>query len=161
MQKFLTNLARGVFVSSNEGADWLNITHNLPSPLILRSLAIGPNGNLYVGTGLRGIWKSSQGVTSVTSEGISGYPKQFALLQNYPNPFNPATTISFTLPSRSFVSLKVFDGLGREVATIVSGEMSAGSYSKQWDASGLPSGVYFYRLQAGSFTETKKLILLR
>jgi len=98
-------------------------------------------------------------VTSV--EARESDSSKFSLCQNYPNPFNPATTISFTLPSRSFVSLKVSDGLGREVATIVSGEMSAGSYSKQWDASGLPSGVYFYRLQAGSFTETKKLILLR
>lgn len=100
-------------------------------------------------------------VTSVDARESDLITSKFSLCHNYPNPFNPATTISFTLPSRSFVSLKVFDGLGREVATIVSGEMSAGSYSKQWDASGLPSGVYFYRLQAGSFTETKKLILLR
>ena len=88
-------------------------------------------------------------------------PEQFALAQNYPNPFNPTTNISFTLPSKGFVSLKVFDMLGREVATIVSEEMSAGSYSKQWNAANISSGIYFYRLQAGSFTETKKLVLLR
>ncbi|MDZ7406155.1 MAG: T9SS type A sorting domain-containing protein, partial [candidate division KSB1 bacterium] len=86
---------------------------------------------------------------------------QFHLEQNYPNPFNPTTTISFSLPLGSFVSLKVFDALGREVSTLVSEELAAGTYVRQWEAAGLPSGVYFYRLQAGSFTETKKLILLR
>jgi hypothetical protein len=93
--------------------------------------------------------------------GIASTPKKFMLSQNYPNPFNPATTISFSLAKSSFVSLKIFDLLGREVATIVSEEMSAGSYSKQWNAANMTSGIYFYRLQAGSFTETKKLILLR
>ena len=96
-----------------------------------------------------------------------------------PRATNPTTNISFSLPSKSFVSLKVFDMLGREVAAIVSEEMSAGSYSKQWNAASSPSGIYFYRLsavpsvrrdlvpngtrdgQAGSFTETKKLVLLR
>jgi glucuronoarabinoxylan endo-1,4-beta-xylanase len=88
-------------------------------------------------------------------------PKRFSLAQNYPNPFNPTTTISFNLPSRVFVSIEVFDLLGREVATILSEEMNAGTHSRQWNAGTLASGVYFYRLQAGSFTETKRLILLR
>jgi hypothetical protein len=95
--------------------------------------------------------------------------KVFYLEQNYPNPFNPSTAISFGLPSQSFVSLKVFDALGREVATIISEELSAGYYSRQWNAANMASGIYFYRLQArqisggqvGVFTETKKLILLR
>jgi hypothetical protein len=86
---------------------------------------------------------------------------RFVLLQNYPNPFNPTTTISFSLPSRSFVSLKVFDILGREVATIVSEEMSAGSYSRQWNAAQMSSGIYFYRLQAGTYIEMKKLVFLK
>jgi hypothetical protein len=88
-------------------------------------------------------------------------PLHFALEQNYPNPFNPSTTISFSLPSISFVSLKIFDLLGREVATVVSEEMSAGKYTKQWNANGMPSGIYYFRLQAGSFSESKKLVLLR
>ncbi len=86
---------------------------------------------------------------------------RFALDQNYPNPFNPATNISFSLPSKSFVSLKVFDLLGRKVATLVSEEMPAGSYSRTWNATNMSSGIYFYRLNADSFTETKKLVLLR
>jgi lysophospholipase L1-like esterase len=95
------------------------------------------------------------GINSIKT--IDGY----VLGQNYPNPFNPATIISFRFPSHSFVSLKVFDTLGREVSTLLSEQLSAGTYSRQWDATGLASGVYFYRLQAGSFIETKKLVLLR
>jgi hypothetical protein len=101
------------------------------------------------------------GVTSVKEFAGKALPTSFFLMQNYPNPFNPATTISFSLPSKSFISLKIFDLLGKEVATIVSGEMSAGSYSKQWNASTFSSGIYFYRLQAGKFTETKKLVLMK
>ena len=85
----------------------------------------------------------------------------YQLGQNYPNPFNPVTTISFSVPTQSFVSLKVFDALGREVSILVSEQLSAGTYLRQWDAAGLSSGVYFYRLQAGSFIDTKKLILVR
>jgi hypothetical protein len=87
--------------------------------------------------------------------------KSVNLLQNYPNPFNQTTTIPFSLPSKSFVTLKVFDLTGKEVTTIVSEEMPAGKYSRQWDAANRSGGIYFYRLQAGSFSETKKLILIR
>jgi hypothetical protein len=104
---------------------------------------------------------SSSHITSVETHRDMNHIKEFRLEQNYPNPFNPSTTISFNLPSRSFVSLKVFDLIGREVATIISEDMQVGNYSRQWNASGFPSGTYFYRLQVGSFAETKKLILLR
>ncbi len=100
-------------------------------------------------------------VTSIEDHILGEFPYTLTLSQNYPNPFNPTTSISFSLPSKSFVSLKVFDILGREVATLVYEEMPAGSYSRQWNATNMSSGIYFYRLQAGSFTETKKLILLR
>ncbi len=99
-------------------------------------------------------------LTSVET-GIASTPKKFTLSQNYPNPFNPSTKISFNLLSKSFVSLKVYDLIGREVSTIVSEELSAGNHSCQWNAANVPSGIYFYRLQAGSFSETKKLVLLR
>ncbi len=91
----------------------------------------------------------------------SPLPTKFFLAQNYPNPFNPTTTISFSLPSKSFVTLKVFDLIGREVATLVNEKEPAGSYQVHWNAANMPSGVYFYRLQAGSFTQTKKFILLK
>jgi hypothetical protein len=91
----------------------------------------------------------------------SKVPKYFGLDQNYPNPFNPATTISFRIPTQSFVSLRVFDALGREVSVLLKKNLPAGTYVQRWDAEGLPSGFYFYRLQAGTWTETKKLILQR
>ena len=101
---------------------------------------------------------------SVPTEVISSStyrPTEFRLDQNYPNPFNPSTTITFFVGLYSHASLRVYDLLGRELATIFSGILPAGSYTKQWNAEGLPSGVYFCRLQAGSYSETKKLILLK
>lgn len=90
-------------------------------------------------------------------------PKVFALEQNYPNPFNPTTTIRYQLPQAAEVSLKVFDVLGREIATLVNARQAAGQYSVQFSAgnAALSSGVYFYRLQAGSFVETKKMLLVK
>lgn len=88
-------------------------------------------------------------------------PKVFRLLQNYPNPFNPTTSISYDVPLKSNVSLKVFDVLGRKIVTLVQKEQSAGSYRVQFDASKLSSGIYFYRLQAGSFVNSRKMVLLK
>ncbi|MEK6755709.1 MAG: T9SS type A sorting domain-containing protein, partial [Bacteroidota bacterium] len=96
-------------------------------------------------------------------------PREFLLEQNYPNPFNPTTAISFQLSANSYVTLSVFDVLGREVAVLVNGEKPGGVYRITWDASSLPSGIYVYRLQArhssggqvGQFTHSKKLILLK
>jgi hypothetical protein len=85
----------------------------------------------------------------------------FELHQNYPNPFNPSTKIGFRIADFGLVSLKVFDVLGREVRTLASEELKAGSYETTFDASGLASGVYFYRLQAGKFVSTKRLLLMR
>jgi hypothetical protein len=91
-------------------------------------------------------------------------PASYSLFQNYPNPFNPSTTIEYQIPSggtQNFVSLRVFDVLGHEAATLVNGTKQPGTYSVQWNAENIPCGVYFYRLHVGSFTETKKLLLLK
>jgi len=88
-------------------------------------------------------------------------PDVFALEQNYPNPFNPSTTISYSVPEIEFVTLKVYDVLGSEVATLINEEKELGSYEVEFNASDLTSGIYFYRLQAGSFVETKKMILFK
>ncbi len=85
----------------------------------------------------------------------------FSLNQNFPNPFNPTTVISYQLSVNSHVTLKVYDVLGREVETLVNERESAGKYSVKFDRTNLPSGVYFYRIQAGTFTETKKLMVLK
>ena len=86
---------------------------------------------------------------------------KYRLSNNYPNPFNPSTKISYTIPQQSYVLLKVYDLLGGEVAELVNREIEAGNYEITFNASSLPSGTYFYRLQAGSFVETKKMLLLK
>ncbi len=88
-------------------------------------------------------------------------PGKFILQQNYPNPFNPSTTIKYSIPTSEFVTLKVYDALGKEVATLVNEEKPAGSYEVEFNAAELSSGIYFCKLQSGSFVETKKMILLK
>jgi hypothetical protein len=88
-------------------------------------------------------------------------PVEFALEQNYPNPFNPTTTITFHLPSSSLVTLKVFNTAGQEIASLVDRQLPAGDHRTEWNASGVPSGIYFYRIQAGAYSETKKLVVMR
>lgn len=92
---------------------------------------------------------------------LIGTPTDFALSQNYPNPFNPSTTISFELPERSEVSLQVFNALGEMVHLLAKGTSDAGRHSVTFNATNFPSGVYFYRLQAGEFVQTQKMVLLR
>jgi len=101
----------------------------------------------------------SGGATSV--ENISTVPAEFALQQNYPNPFNPTTNVAFSIEKAGFVTLKVFDAIGREVAMLVNGEKAPGTYVATWDASRYESGVYFCRLQSGGLTETRKMLLVK
>lgn len=102
----------------------------------------------------------TRGTTNVSAS-PNGIPVSFSLHQNYPNPFNPVTEIRFQIAEVGLVTLKVFDLLGREVATLVNEVKQPGRYEVTWDADGVSSGVYLYRLQTGSFAETKKLILVR
>ena len=110
--------------------------------------------DLMIGAGL-------ELTTPVDEADPESVPKEYSLSQNYPNPFNPNTTIYFALPKREFVTLKVYDILGREVAILVSGYKEAGFYQINFVANGLASGVYFYRIQAGSFVEVRKMLLIR
>jgi len=102
----------------------------------------------------------SGGITTINDSSTS-IPKHFLLNQNYPNPFNPTTTIKYQIPQAGFVSLKVYDMLGKEVAILVNEEKPVGSYEVEFNGSRIPSGIYFYQLQSGSFVETKKLILVK
>ncbi len=95
-----------------------------------------------------------------TPEKIS-IPGTYQLHQNFPNPFNPSTTFTFSVPAEGFVSLKVYDVMGREAASIVEEKVSAGTHERKWNAFNLPSGLYYYRMMAGTFSETKRLILLK
>jgi hypothetical protein len=97
----------------------------------------------------------------IYSEKDQAVPQDYSLSNAYPNPFNPTTNIGFRIADFGFVSLNVFDVLGNEVATLLNENKPAGNYSVEFNAASLPSGIYFYRLQSGSFIETKKMILLR
>jgi len=88
-------------------------------------------------------------------------PNQFKLMQNYPNPFNPVTVIRFALPRTSLVKLVVYDITGREVAVLVNGSLPAGYHSAQWDARNAASGMYIYCIKAGSFTQAKRMIVIK
>lgn len=91
----------------------------------------------------------------------SEIPKEYKMFNNYPNPFNPATKVRFDLPKSSEVKITVFDVTGKEAAVLVNETLQAGSYQTEWNAAAFPSGVYFYRIQAGDFSETKRMILVR
>lgn len=100
-------------------------------------------------------------VTDVKEENESILPLEFSLYQNYPNPFNPTTTIKYDIPDNSLVTLKIYDVLGNEVTTLVNKQLSAGSYKVDFNAGNLSSGIYFYRIDTGKFSQTKKLILIK
>jgi len=155
-----------VFLSTNNGASWSSLSGVLPL-VTVNTLTI-TSTHILAGTAARGIWRLPfSGLTAVGGRIEGEIPRNISLNQNFPNPFNPTTTFSFSLPSESFVSLKVFDALGREVSTLLADQLPAGTHTRQWNAAASPSGVYFYRLvandiplgKAGSFAETKKLIL--
>jgi hypothetical protein len=95
------------------------------------------------------------------AERVDDLPLEFSLLQNYPNPFNPNSDIRYQIAEFRMVRLAVYDLLGREVAVLVNEKKAPGTYQVRFDATGLPSGVYFYRMQAGSYTETKRMLLVR
>jgi hypothetical protein len=99
----------------------------------------------------------------ITSVNISKkeLPINYSLNQNFPNPFNPTTTINYSVPKSSFVTIKIYDVLGREVTTLVNENKPIGNYSVQFNAAKLTSGIYFYRMQAGDFVQTKKLVVLK
>jgi hypothetical protein len=100
-------------------------------------------------------------VTSVNTKDNSIIPSRLVLEQNYPNPFNPTTTIEYGIPLKSFVTIKLFDILGREVAVLVNGERQAGAYKIEFNASRFSSGIYIYQLRSGSLIQTKKMMLLK
>ncbi len=113
----------------------------------------------YVGSEIA-IGEFNIGVVSA-GEPNNEIPSEYSIEQNYPNPFNPTTTIRYSIPENGFVILKIYNAIGKEMAVLVNETKEAGNYNLQFDASLLPSGVYFYQLKASSFVETKKMVLLK
>jgi hypothetical protein len=120
----------------------------------------GPAFGLWVALANGTVVALPENVTSIEDFGNT-IPTEFALSQNYPNPFNPSTTIRFALPSAQQVKLTIFNVLGQQVATLVNDELSAGEYTYRFNANNLVSGMYFYRIEAGSFTEIRRMMLLK
>jgi hypothetical protein len=110
---------------------------------------------------LAGYWYNPGTTVTGTSDDADALPTAYQLFQNYPNPFNPVTTIRFALPRESRVTLAVYDVGGRLVATLLDRDMSPGYHTEVFDGAGLASGVYFYRLRAGVFIQTRKLVVLK
>jgi len=157
---YLANFGAGLRIInvSNPSSPQLVGYYNTPGT----AYGVAVVGNLvYVAAGQEfGIYDCTAAVP-VIERGSSTVPATFALLLNYPNPFNAETEIRYTLPKAELVSLKVFEVQGREVRTLVNFKQNAGTYSVRFDAGSLPSGVYFARLRAGSYTASQKLVLLR
>jgi len=155
--------SNGAYVSKDNGASWQQRNEGLGGNYYLGTLVI-LDGNLFAGATANwwfGIYKRPVseliGITNISAE----VPESFSIKQNYPNPFNPVTNIEFSVPKHSPVRLVVFDISGREIETLVSQNMSAGTYKADWDASKYSSGVYFYTIETEGFRETNKMILLK
>lgn len=159
---FVSSQGGGIFHTSDGGNHWVreNLGLNGDDKVVF-DLAIA--GDNLIMAGVSGIWYRplSEMITNVRPSGTKRLPTSYALNQNFPNPFNPSTTIKYTLPHAIHVTLKIYDILGRVVAEPVNGMQEAGYKSVEFDAGDLPSGIYFYRLTAGTFTDIKKMILLK
>jgi hypothetical protein len=128
----------------------------------ISSIAIDGNGNKWIGTIQGGLTAFNEtGIITKIVKLNNNLPGNFILSQNYPNPFNPTTIINYSIPKSGLVTIKIYDILGREVRTLVNEEKTAGNYSVQFTGNNLSSGIYFYRMQSGNFSQTKKLILLK
>lgn len=157
----------GVFRSTNNGGSWTAVNSGLLDTDV-RALVINASGRIFAGTLNGWVFRSAQSTTAV-KEIAGDLPMAFSLEQNYPNPFNPGTTIRFALPHSGYVTLKVYNTLGEEVATLAAENLPAGKYQAAWNAGEIASGVYFYRLQvvdpahggAGAAVQTKRLVLMR
>ena len=143
---------------SNGGNIISNSNNNIVSTV--GEAFIGKSSNT-VNQNQMGFWYVYQQSTITDVENEETIPTVFKLEQNYPNPFNPSTKIKFAVPEKSNVLIKVYDILGSEVVTLVNQEMDAGWYENNFNAAGLSSGVYLFRMEAGNFISTKKMVLLR
>ena len=163
---YAATTGNGIYFSNNDNVNWTEMNNGLPKNLGgytegIFSLSI-LNNEMFAAVDPDGVWKLSlpKPVTSVNDNSFD-LPAHFTLFQNYPNPFNPSTTIEYSIPKQAHVTLKVFDLLGREVKTLINEEIPAGNYKVDFNGSNIPSGIYFYSIEAGRYSATKKLLLLK
>lgn len=152
----------GVFVSTNGGEAWMSFNDGFPEAVLVADLVVSPsNRSLRAATHSNGVYERRLLSSLTAVEEMPQLPASIVLEQNSPNPFNPRTHIRFGVRGSGLVTLKVYDVLGREVATLLNEDQAGGFKSVEFDGSGLASGVYLYQLRSGSFVETKKMVLAR
>jgi hypothetical protein len=149
----------GIFSSSNGGSSWTDISGTIGCRNVRAIEYDSQNRILYVGTMFGGIYRRLLNPTVDVENGA--LLSEFRLFQNYPNPFNPTTAISYELVAASCVSLRVFDVLGKEIASLENGVRQAGLHTVRWDPTGLPSGAYLYELRSGAVRQTRRMLLVR
>jgi photosystem II stability/assembly factor-like uncharacterized protein len=161
---YLVATSTGVY--STEILDGMNTVWSLEAPSLIGNVVVetiagrSSDGVVVVATHGRGAFMGKiTGAVSVNDN--ANIPTSYSLSQNYPNPFNPSTSIRYSIPKESNVKLVVYDAAGREVSLLVNGKQNAGNYSVQFNAQGLASGVYYYRVSAGNYSNSKKMILLK
>ncbi len=156
---FAGTYGNGIQYTSNFGSNWISRSEGLPDSTTVTCFTI-KDTMMYAGT-IYGVFKRPTGqIISIRHTGTVITDK-FVLKQNYPNPFNPSTNIDFQIPKKSFVEITVFNISGKKIQTIVKEILEAGKYSANFNAGELPSGVYFYRIQAGDFRESKSMVLIK
>jgi hypothetical protein len=159
----------GVFLTTNNGSFWFNKNQGFnPVPKVYAILAA--NDYVIAGTDNQSVWRRSLSEVISVQNISTEIPSKYSLSQNYPNPFNPTTKIKFELPSLEgygvrrgvgLVKLTVYDVMGREVQTLINENLQPGTYESSFDASTLNSGVYFYKISAGDYSETKKMLMIK
>lgn len=149
----------GVYCSTNNGDSWVEINSGLTDDDV-RCLAINESGYIFAGTCNKGVFRSVQS-TSFVKGRTSRAQISFVLKNNYPNPFNSSTTIEFSIIQSGYVTLKIYDISGKEVALLIRKKFSVGNHKVEWNADNFASGVYYYRLQSDGLIVTKKCVLLK
>jgi len=158
---YVSDALSGVYRSNDGGLTWMEMNNGLRTRAAL-GIAVSSDGqHLYVATNGEGVFRLDLNGTPVSTDEFEMTPLTLGIEQNFPNPFNPTTKITITLPRAGVVTLRVFDLLGREVSLLLNERKGAGTYTVRWDAEGYPNGIYFCRLIAGEFTETKKMVLMK
>ena len=147
-----------IFLSTDYGSTWSSTVQPTKWGISVTDIKQDPMNNLFFGTSAAGLYEVDI-ITNVEEESLSDF--NYYLSQNYPNPFNPVTTISYQIKELGLAQLKVFDMLGRKVATLLNEIKPAGHYSIEYNAAALPSWIYFYELTSGQFTSVKKMILIK
>jgi photosystem II stability/assembly factor-like uncharacterized protein len=153
----------GVYWTYNGGTNWKKLANQFPFVPVLDFSFYSNGGTRYLraATFGRGVYELNIDQPLAVGGNTTPIPEKYSLSQNYPNPFNPTTKINFALPKSGFVTLKVYDKLGRLVQTLLSENKQAGEYSAQFSGEGLSSGIYFFKLEAGNFSSVRKSVLIK